>query len=311
MASVPYISWIGHGTANVAPPGKFTGATTHLFAFATDVHATQSLVETLLNAALSGSIRYECSLGVSYVTFMDIESITSTAETIGWVPGRECAIWVPLWERHLDDPNKDRPVLWAPYVFISYGIGMVIGREIWGWPKVIGQIEMPTRNGDPALYKCSTMLFSTFSTQTQGQIGMLLSVGAEFDIDLTVPQWTDPIEAAQNIIALTNGPEVASRFNPLGDLRMSAIALKQFRDSAVPAVACFQGVVDSPIQVTRFWGGGVHLGPFDLTITTCASHGIVKDLLGRNPAQQQTTLPILFAAWLKFDFDALPGGLIR
>jgi len=310
MPNAEYISWIGHGTANVAPPGKFTGATTHLFAFATDVQATQSLVDTLLNAALPASIRYECSLGVSYVTFMDIEKCTSTVEIIGWVPGRECAIWVPLWERHLEDPTQDRPVLWAPYVFISYDIGMVIGREVWGWPKVIGHIDMPTQSGDPALFNCSTMLFSTFSDQTQGQIGTLLSVGAEFDLDLTV-QWTDPIEAARNIVTLSNGSEVADLLSPLGDdLKLSAVALKQLRDSDIPSVACFQAVVNSPIQFTGFRGGGLHVGLFSLTITTCDSHGIVKDLLQQKPVTDQTRLPILFAAWLNFDFEALPGGLI-
>jgi hypothetical protein len=36
----------------------------------------------------------------------------------------------------------------------------------------------------------------------------------------------------------------------------------------------------------------------------------VRDLLGTTPSPGQTTLAIDFAAWLAFDFTALPGAVV-
>lgn len=312
MASVEYISWIGHGTAIVAPPGVFVGATAHLFAFEADVIAMQHLVDVLLNPASPPPIHYECTTDISFVTFMDIAQCSSSTDAIGWVPGRECAIWVPIWERHPDDPTQDRPVLWAPYVFIDYAIGMAIGREVWGWPKMIAEIEMPSQTGDPAQYTCSTTVFPTFSAQTEGQHETLLSVAADKAFDITIPPiWQDGVEAARHIFARASGSALPDVSNPLGaDLTIPSVVLKQFPDSANPLQACFQGVANSPLQVTQFNGGGLHVGTFALSISTCDSHQIVQDLLGQKPDKKGTTLPILFAAWLKADFRALDGSLV-
>jgi hypothetical protein len=89
--------------------------------------------------------------------------------------------------------------------------------------------------------------------------------------------------------------------------KLPGVALKQFRDAAAATEACFQAIVDSPIEITQFHGGGLYSDAFELQVTTCESHQIVRDLLGTAPNPGSTTLPVKWAAWISFDFVASLG----
>jgi len=62
MTHPPFISWLGHGAAELAPPGVFTDAKAHLFGFDADTEAMQTLVDDLLNPAGAGAVRYRVAL---------------------------------------------------------------------------------------------------------------------------------------------------------------------------------------------------------------------------------------------------------
>lgn len=310
MAQLPsFISWIGHGAASLAPPAAFTGVTAHVFTFKASKTAMQGLTDTLLNKASDGTVHYEALVGQSFVTFMDIAQCTSRTDAIGWVPGRECALWVPLLETsptHL----LPRVVFWAPYIYIDYTIGMLTGREVWGWSKVGATIGVANdAPSAPAVFTCATTIFDTMQPQTQGVTKPLLTVTGKTPIAPASPAWTDGSEAGGYVMANLLGGVASDLLAALGlQPVLPAVAMKQFRDSQNPGLACFQGIVDSPARVTHFAGGGLlSAGDFTLAITTCASHQIVNDILGVAPNPGSTILPIEWAAWLAFNFEALPG----
>jgi hypothetical protein len=49
---------------------------------------------------------------------------------------------------------------------------------------------------------------------------------------------------------------------------------------------------------------------FTLAITTCESHRIAQDILGRAPSPGQTIVPIDWAARVSFDFAAIAGTVV-
>jgi len=314
--SPPYISWLRHGAADLAPPGVFSDAKAHLFGFDADKHAMQALVDTLLNPAgfnpAGGQVvRYEVPLGVSMVSFMDIARCTSGTEVVGWLPGRECAIWIPLIEHHQNDVLKTRIVLWAPYIFINYAIGMITGREIWGWPKVLADIAVPGDDPGTSQFSCATTFFPTLSAETRGVNDTLLRVVKTRDVVEPAPIWRTGAEAAEAVIGAFLGGVAALLVDVLR-MRPHApsVALKQFRAPGAADVACYQAITDSPIEITAFHGGGPLLDGYALEITTCASHQIVLDLIGRTPDEGMTRLPVTFAGWVNMDFQALSGDTI-
>jgi hypothetical protein len=312
MSTVPFISWLGHGAANLSPPGVFTDATITMFAFDADAGAMQQLADKLLNPAGGGTVEYRALLPLAMVSFSDIACCTSGVDVAGWVPGRECALWVPLVETHPREPLRDRLVFWSPYIFINYAIGMVVGRESWGWPKTIADICLP--GADDARYRCVTMYFPTLSADTQAVTGPLLQVvprGGAREQELSA-NWRGASEANA---ALTSAVLAGAREEWLKGHNLlppsPCIALKQFRDAADPQSACYQAICDSPIQLTAFKGGGLRPGQFDLEITACDSHQVVHDLLGGTAVPGSIVRrPIRFAAWLTVDFMALPGNTI-
>jgi hypothetical protein len=64
------------------------------------------------------------------------------------------------------------------------------------------------------------------------------------------------------------------------------------------------------VRFKNFIGGGFHAGNFTAKFTTCDSHKIVPDLFGFVPNTASVTVPVDFAAWVAFDFEAIAGSVI-
>lgn len=308
MTTKPFISWIGHGAASLAQPDVFSSTTATLFVTDANITAVQALADALLNPAGAGSVRYEAFLPISMFTFLDVQRATSVPDSIGWVPGREAAIWVPLLERRPKTPFSSRIVFWSPYIFINYAIGMLTGREVWGWPKVGARIRVGGDTPSSPEFSCATMIFSTLNPGTKGEEGLLYRVVQQSAGTAQQPIWQTAAEAAGGLLGMAFS-------NFAGDLldklklqpSVPCINLKQFRSSGNSQNACYQAIVESPIALTSFSGGGVLSNRYILEITTCESHRIVSDLLGRTADPGTTRLPVRAAAWLFGEFRALPG----
>jgi hypothetical protein len=269
----------------------------------------QRLTDTLLNKASDGRVHYEAIVGRSFVSFMDIAQCTSQTDAIGWTPGRECALWVPLLETGRSG-RLPRIVFWTPYIFIDYTIGMLTGREVWGWSKVGARITLPQDSPTNApTFSCATTIFETLSPTTRGVTVPLVTVAGKSLLADPTTVWTSGREASsylQNALLAGVDRELLETLSihPV----LPAIAMKQFRDSADPASACFQAIIDSPAQVTGFQGGGLlAAGDLSLSFRTCESHTIIGDFLGLAPNPGSTLLPVEMAVRLQFDFKALAG----
>jgi len=315
MALPNYLSWTGHGSSCGEPPATFTGATMHLFGLTATINAMQALADQFLAPVTAPGVTYTAFVDRSLLTIVDIQKGTSTVEAVGWLPGRECALWIPLIETTLPTLfhplGKVRLVMWSPYIFISYAIGMATGREVWGWAKALADIALPAASSSAPKFDVKTVIFTTLDATKPGADAVLLSVTGDGQLDST-SQWASLQEAAIQVMGKFVGVLPATVTNAfLLTAEFPAIALKQFRDSNSPNLACYQAVTNSPVQIKNFGGGGFHSAKFDVTITTCASHPIAENFLGMAaPAAASTTVPVDWAAWVKFDFDALRGSVI-
>jgi len=307
MSNVPFISWLGHGAASLAPSGVFTDAKANAFVIDADTKAMQRTVDTLLNPAGAGRVRYQVALPVAMLSFMDIAQCTSSTDILGWLPGRECAIWIPLLEFRDGHLLPSRLVFWSPYIFISYTIGMVTGREAWGWPKVLAEIGVASDTPANPQFSCTTTFFPTMAATTKGEHGVLYRIVQQQAAAQQPPVWQSAGEARAGLIDGIFGGLAGDLLDALQP-QLPSVVLKQFRAAGAPQSACFQAIVDSPIEMTRFIGGGLLWDTFSLEITNCESHAIVYDLLGYKPAPgTTTTLPVKFATWVTVDFQALTG----
>lgn len=305
--TTPYISWLGHGASNYAPPGFITDATMTMFAVDADGAALQALVDKLLNPAGGGVVRYE--VAVPMVSFSFLDAAKTGAEGVGWAPGREAAIWLFLVEMHPGHPLRTRLVMWAPYIFINYCVGLVTGREVWGWPKAMADIAVAADAPDDPRYACSTSYFPVLATDSRAVTGTLYQVVRDAPATRPAPIWTTALEALEGLIGgfLSGAAEIvvnALRLEP----NIACVALKQFRAAGLVETACYQGIANSPIGLTHFAGGGPLFDAFSVEITTCESHRIVQDILGVAPGAATTRLPVRFAGQIAMNCEILPGN---
>jgi hypothetical protein len=312
MASPPYTSWLGHGTVCATPPVAFDNVQATVFGVNASASAIQALVDDLLKPATQGLVKYACPVGAVLVTFMDVAHCASTVDQIGWMPGRECAVWVLLLEERLDFFHEVRPVLWAPYIFINTDLGLVPGREIWGWPKSIGQIVVASdAPAAPAHFGVTTDVFRVFDPTQRGETVELISVTGTHPLTPTASSLLSAADIVESLAA-----SLAPDLNPLIALQLAlsptlpAIAIKQFRDSLDPDINCFRALVNAPCRVTSFHSGHLLSDTFTLNVKTCASHAIVNDLFAMAPGSTSTSIPVVWAAALKFDFLAENGSTI-
>jgi hypothetical protein len=200
-------------------------------------------------------------------------------------------------------------VLWAPYVFIDYSVGMATGREIWGWSKSIGRVLAFEGSGQ-ADFSCSTVIFRDTTVDGPGSEEILLEVTGAKTAPLEAK--ARPEDAFGDLAArLFPAEQMKAEGAGLFPRELPAIALKQFPDSAQPTRACYQAVVNSPCRLTQFAGAGPIGGDPVLRIANCMSHGVATDLLGAPVSVSGTTeVPLLWGAALEFDFRALPGSVI-
>jgi hypothetical protein len=309
VSGVPFITWLGHGAADLAPPGVFTGATASMFGFEANQLAMQKLADRLLNPATGGVVRYQAIAPLAMVSFMDIASCSSATDVVGWLPGRETAFWVPLLEAYANDPTRARVVFWAPYIFINYAIGLIIGRQTWGWPKVMADVTVPSDNPAAPVFDCTTTYFPTLSQTTQGVTGSLFRITGLPAGGQRPPTWRTGAQAFQAVAGGLLSGIARVLIDDLGEApKVPSVALKQFRQPGEAQTACYQAICDSPIELTAFRGGDEYPDGLNLEITTCQSHQIVADFLGRAPDPGSTILPVQFGGWVDIDFQALTGA---
>jgi hypothetical protein len=306
-----YVEQRGHGEVAMMPPGLVSGARVTLFPIRIEPDRLQRRVDQGLNAASGGAVSYRVLGSWILLCFLDAPKLTSPHEPIGYLPDRECAIWVPLFE-HRRGHRGGRLAMWMPYLFVDSDIAMATGREVWGFQKSIATLETP---GDPGSsgFTLTTRIFPTFSPDTEGVPAPLIRVRTAGPAAPSM--WSDLEEAARGMLShlgvslkiAVEGTEVVLDLLEMAlTRRIPVVNLQQFRDAADPTLACYQAIIGSDLEVTAFRGGGLLGGTHSVTVIDCASHDLIGDL-GLPGADFEAGAGL----WVEMDFLALPGSEIR
>lgn len=312
---IPFISWVGHGGVSLAQPAQFSSVDAYAYVLEADAQAMQKLVDQLLNPAAGPQVHYTVISPFCLVSFMAMAQCRSLTENIGWIPGHEAAWWMPLLE--VDHrSNSKRLVMWSPYIFIDYTIGMVSGREVWGWTKSLADIQVQLPESGPWTQTCKTTTFRTLSPDTPARHEVLFQVTAQQPVHLQ--DWHDPaseLDTNHLLDRLFPGDTRAlARAFDLGPV--PAIALKQFRDPARWQNSCYQAIVESPLSLSLPRKLGFAMGSsmgLSLGITHCESHQLMQDFFGCRPppGQGSSTLAPLAMLWMNCaQMTALDGSVI-
>jgi hypothetical protein len=312
-----YVSAIGRGEQVIAPPGQFTGRV-HAFVCPADRAAMTALARRYLSEPSGGQLDFTAAAPFMLVTFMDA-LVGSSAEPIGQVASRECALWIVLHE-HVPGSTLPRLRYWMPTIFIDSSIGMATGREVWGFRKEMAAVRIPGASDPRARFVAEPTLFREFGATVRARTESLLVIEQDGPLGALGPAWRSVAEAGEHLAGQLFGRlgaglvgagrivgGIAARLGlaqhaPSLHPELSVVNLKQFRDVADPTRACYQAVVAAPIRVQRLHAGGPLLGDYHLRVTPCASHTIVEDF-----GLAGACVPVRFAVWADVVFEANAG----
>ena len=156
----PYIETAGSslfGSMPLLPPFEFEGVKMMVFPLKANISRLTEFCHSYLNLNLTGENADQADLfkpAAPFVFMMLLHydkmssNITQTARNIGWISQHEITFTIPLewWRWSGGAPNQGELEFmdWAivsPFIFVDDLISQFTGREVYGWPKVVGELR--------------------------------------------------------------------------------------------------------------------------------------------------------------------------
>jgi hypothetical protein len=256
-----------------------------------------------------------------FVAFVaaDIAQVSSE-DPPSWTPERDFGFWVPVVGGQMKGPRyvPDRAAFFIPYLWVDNILAVVAGREVQGFPKGLGNLQMPMAAEDPAQFTIDAMAVVRY-----GKPGDPASRWSPHRI-VTVERkdalrrgeiktgWTT-LEGILQMLALQGTSILGGGAISIPGLPLFRAFLESMTTKTVPMVflkelpdvsdthkAAYQAVVEVPNQVVGgLRSGGMLAGRYEMRIERYDSCHIV-DRLGL--VTQGNILRPAFQFSLCFDF---------
>ena len=318
-AMPPYIQ--RGGEVVYAPPGVATGVRMYAFLIRADTPHLQRMYNRYLNDPSGGIVDYEPAgplIVLNFTTLKQIGALTPPDNERGYFSENEVAIWSLGY-----DSQHDRYSTFVPYMFVDQGSAMAMGREVYGFPKQLGAITMPTSDERPDIFRLETPGVEIWGKHEQFTPQHLITVT---QTEPDAPPYQNDFSSQAHLVAeiasiMAEDPGVVDaieRGDPADRLKHAARAaellasetlpmvfLKQIRDAATPLLACFQAIHAADFKVTGYRGAGHLPGEYRIDIADLANEPFRREL--GLPAGPLTPVG---AFWVDFDFELSVGDEI-
>lgn len=260
-------------------------------------------------------------------SFGGVSSMAPGFKEWGSVKEAQLSLWVPLaaGKRAANGFVIDRFCLSVPYMFVDNPLSYAGGREVYGYPKAMGRFSPAGGLGDRVQLEAFggafgrgnqagwTPLLELALVRPRGAAAKVAGAAgaAEADTDTDAETWRGADELVAHLVKASGGSEPP--FLALGvalkrlveevlNERASQVFLKQVRDSEVAGEACYQAIVEAPVQVTKASFRRA-LQQWRITINPLGSHPIEEDLGVGNQTSRLTFE-------LMFDMTIQPGVVL-
>lgn len=228
------------------------------------------------------------------------------------VPEIDVAFWIPVVAVRKSGGSEkvDRFGWLMTFVNVDNIWAVVSGREIYGFPKGLADVRSVAGPGSLESLTLDTMAVERFGPEAKAELRRFVSVTRSGGSGRLAALWRSTTEAASEMFAFASGGLPGSGLlDQAGDFlrhrRYPLMFLKQFRDIADPAAACYQAVAEAPVTIGEFRGGGLLTGDYTIQIEKLESHPVVEQL-----GLEGHTPRVLSAFHSDFDFVMECGKVI-
>ena len=271
-----------------------------------DLKALQNVCDNRFNKPSGGAVSFEPAGPFVVMAFNKLTHLSSQNppdSLKGFFTEQEAATWMLVIDR-----KRERQFWFQPYIMVDSSYAMALGREVYGFPKSIAQFVIPDGPDNATELSATTLAIRNYSPTSKGEWTKLI------EVKQTAPPASGPayssfgdiIEFLREVGGVLEpqgsiGGDIELALHTLDDLlhrRAPMAFLKQFPDVTVPGKACYQSIVECDSAMTAFHSGAILHSTFQVNITPCDSHPIVKDL----GFAGQSVTPIL-SYFVDFDFE--------
>jgi uncharacterized protein with NAD-binding domain and iron-sulfur cluster len=228
---------------------------------------------------------------------------------MGWSNEKELAFWMLV--GRLKSPNSseiDDVFFYNPYLCIDNPVAMLTGREVYGFHKQAGWVDLPPDGSPSPVF--SAEAFGTAESGPDAEWKRLPLLKLEGSKPLESPADLPDLDAVMARLAkempadallYPGWPALLEFARAVAGGWVPVAFLKQFRDIENGALACFQAICSAQAQMTRFRKARLML-PGNLTVYPLVSLPIAKHL--GIPANGATGIGVE----LSIDMSLHPGG---
>ncbi|PKN93848.1 MAG: hypothetical protein CVU44_08520 [Chloroflexi bacterium HGW-Chloroflexi-6] len=275
------------------------------FLFPADLAALTEFCDQTLNAVPDSPFEYVPLMSSLLVVYADmlVSSMDERDSRVGLIPETEVGFWLLTVAMQKTATGRlPHHLAWfIPYLLVDENNAIATGREVYGFNKQAASFKKVQDIQSPH-FSAEVLGFEHFAPDAIARKERLLEVSSAAG-QASLGQWNDWETAKSNLSDMLL-PEVRSDLDDeiiafaaqaaLGNIPL--VFLKQFRDATQPQKACYQAIVEAPLQIQTFHGGGFFSQPGEMSLHPLESHPLAQRL---GVQENQTSS---MGAWLKVDF---------
>ncbi|HSB01551.1 MAG TPA: hypothetical protein VLE49_12945 [Anaerolineales bacterium] len=273
--------------------------------FPADLVALTALCDQTLNSVPNAPFEYIPLMSNLLVIYADmlVSSLDERDSKVGLIPETEVGFWMltAAMQKTATGTVPHHLAWFIPYLFVDESNSIATGREVYGFNKQAAAFGK-TQDIQAPQFRADVLGFQHFAPEAIAQKERLLEVHSPAP-QTSQSQWND-WETAKSDLSGMLLPQVRHDLGEgivaftaqtiLQNIRL--VFLKQFRHAAEPQKACYQAIVEAPLQLKTFQGGGFFSQPNEMNLRPLESHPLAQKL---GLKEQQVSS---MGAWLKVDF---------
>jgi uncharacterized protein with NAD-binding domain and iron-sulfur cluster len=299
------------------PPSTCNDAFSYTWALKADKAKLQDFLDRSINS-ITARARFRPLLDMAFLMMVRTDSMfpsTPPWSEEGRMNEVDMGLWIPVAAHDGDNPIP-AGIGWFPaYLLVDNPYASASGREIWGFPKYVGQASVPATPQTPGPFTASAVVIRNFAPTARAKRETL------FDLSGKNIKFTGLDEGGFEIfrqLAAAANPDQLDVLAGLHDQHglfpkgpgseIPVYFLKQFRAANSTTEACYQTQLKGGLRLDTLAGAGLMTGDWTLKLLDTDSLPFVRDLgIGKPGPDGSLVLTSHLAFWSAMDFTVSEG----
>ncbi len=272
-------------------PGPYDCRNTTLYSFVAmaDIGALERLVDRVLTRPTLGAAEFRPLAPMVMLSIGDIVNVvplTPPYDKYGSVNEAQLAVWVPVVQVTGSGARKKAKNFWmfTSYIWVDNPMSMATGREMYGWPKSLGRIQLPTDSDGTMVLQTYGLDFGPGNQPSYLELLRMTPTANAVQgsrAGTTVAAFARAVADAvktEHKIDITDGLGVdVDLTDDAVDMALPEIYLKQFRSIECGTDAALQQLCDSHAGIETISFQELP-NSYALSIQAISSHPLATDL---------------------------------